>query len=112
MPAAHHPALATGWESYFDDSEATDGWTPFAQMTEALKPVAYFNGHDHAMNYNYLPSPINNISGVTVNYSFPNTGFHTSGAGSFTQAAAGGYGLKNFRPFSVYTNVSVYNYAD
>jgi hypothetical protein len=109
---AHHPALSTAGPSYFQADEATpvaDGWTPLSDMVLQYQPVAYFNGHDHAMSYQYLDAPVYNDTGdnTTVLHGYPYTGFHTSGAGSWAQAGDGGYGLPMQYSFSKYTNVDL-----
>ncbi|KAL4423141.1 hypothetical protein ABPG77_007794 [Micractinium sp. CCAP 211/92] len=108
---AHHPAVSTAGPSYFDPSQkpdtGADGWGPFADLVAKYKPEAYFNGHDHAMSFQYAPEPVT-TGDTTLATGFPNTGFHTSGAGSWPQASAaadGGFGLNPPYSFTKYSNV-------
>lgn len=108
----HHPALSTAGPSYFQTNQKTsvaDGWTPLSEMVLEHQPVAYLNGHDHAMSYQYLYAPVYNDTGdnTTIVQGYPYTGFHTSGAGSLAQAGDGGYGLPMQYSFSKYTNVDL-----
>ena len=135
---AHHPGLSTAGGSYFGASQIdttagfSDAWQPFSNLVNKYvamfkreeniffltilfscfyrySPVAYLNGHDHAMSYQYTDIPYNQPGGANILTGYPKTGFHTSGAGSWSQAADGGYKVNPFPFVTKFTNVDLDN---